>query len=306
MELNPDKHRLPAAQLREIFERRIRPVVFRGVVGAPPGTNPKAIIFGGQPGAGKSAAMASAVRELGGDRSAVEIVGDDLRPYHPAYRTLMAVDDKTAAFYTDRDSAQWIEMSIDLARTLRVPVAVEGTMRNAEKVAQTLQLFRQAQYLTEARALAVPFEQSWLGVMLRYEKQRNTSGYGRMTTPEAHQVAYDAIPATLDRIERDRSADIISVYGRDDQLLYRNDTSTGSRSAPTSAREVLEGRRRAPWPDQELRQQLTDIEQLRQLLARPERRATPKEVAAVLSLARDARAASTPAATRAQDLDRPR
>ena len=81
MQLDPEQYRLEPALHREIFERHIRPHLFSGVKAS---TTPAAIVFGGQPGSGKSTAMAAAIRELGGPAAAVAIVGDELRSYHPA------------------------------------------------------------------------------------------------------------------------------------------------------------------------------------------------------------------------------
>ena len=43
-----------------------------------------AVIFGRQPGAGKSAAVDAAMRDLEQSGGAVQIIGDDLRGYQPS------------------------------------------------------------------------------------------------------------------------------------------------------------------------------------------------------------------------------
>jgi len=50
----------------------------------------------------------------------------------------MKRDDKTAAFYTDRDTGQWVEKAIDEAVRQRVSIVIEGTMRDGNKVADTM------------------------------------------------------------------------------------------------------------------------------------------------------------------------
>ena len=87
---NPDQYRLTEEQHQAIFEQDIKPVLFAG---ARPVERPVAVIFGGQPGAGKSAAVEAAKEELGPRGGAVEIIGDDLRGFHPHYARLMADDD---------------------------------------------------------------------------------------------------------------------------------------------------------------------------------------------------------------------
>lgn len=43
------------------------------------------------------------MREFDSLGGAIEIIGDDLRVYHPHYASLLAADDSTAAFYTERN-----------------------------------------------------------------------------------------------------------------------------------------------------------------------------------------------------------
>jgi predicted ABC-type ATPase len=188
MASNPDRHRLTEAEHQRIFERDIVPAVFSGAKST---DRPVAVIFGGQPGAGKSAAVDATVRELGERGGAVQVIGDELRSYHPRYAELMAQDDKTAAFYTDRDSGRWVEKAIQHAKDLRVNLVIEGTMRDGTKVAETMTSLRQAGYEIDARALAVNERLSWQGVMQRYEEQRNDRGSGRMTAPHSHRDAYE-------------------------------------------------------------------------------------------------------------------
>lgn len=94
MALNPDQYRLTEAEHQATFDNNIKPDLFAG---AKPSGQPVAVIFGGQPGAGKSAAVDAAMRDLEPRGGAVQIIGDDLRGYHPQYARLMERDDKTAA-----------------------------------------------------------------------------------------------------------------------------------------------------------------------------------------------------------------
>jgi len=127
MSRNPDEHRLSEAEHQAIFEQDIKPYLFAG---AKPSSQPVAVIFGGQPGAGKSAAVDEAMNELASRGGAVQIIGDDLRLYHPKYERLMEADDKTAAFYTDRDSGRWVEKAIAGAVIAAPSVAVRTSLRS--------------------------------------------------------------------------------------------------------------------------------------------------------------------------------
>lgn len=244
MQPDPERYLLSLENRRQIFERRIKPSLLHGIPAVFP--HPSAIVFGGQPGSGKSMAMLRAVQDLGGASAVASISGDDFRGHHPMFAPLLASNDTLAAFYTDRDSGAWVEMAIEAAMQHRVPLVIEGTMRSADKVAATLAALRKAGYRTEARALAVPHALSWQAVLARYHTQRSERGWGRMTTPEAHQAAFDGLPVTLDRIEQERLADRVRIDRRDGQCLYWHDLASGTKSAPTSARAAVEEFRAAP------------------------------------------------------------
>nr|WP_274378987.1 zeta toxin family protein [Sphingomonas cavernae] len=68
---------------------------------------------------------------------------------------MQRADDRTAAFYTDRDSGRLVEKAIADAAARRVNVLVEGTMRSPDTVERTLTQFREAGFATDARALAI-------------------------------------------------------------------------------------------------------------------------------------------------------
>jgi predicted ABC-type ATPase len=281
MALDADRYRLSEAEHQAIFDRRIKPQLFAD---ARPQAMPVAIVFGGQPGAGKSAAVDDALRELESRGGAVAIIGDDLRGYHPHYAPLMERDDKTAAFYTDRDTGRWVEKSIEYAKQQRLNIVIEGTMRDANKVAQTLRSLRGAGYEVEARALAVNERLSWQGVLQRYESQKADRGYGRMTARDSHQAAYNGMPATIERVEQEKLADRITIYRRGAVVIYSNELRDGRWQKPPGARQAVETERARPMTPLELRGYAEGFDELATTMARPERRATPAELGAVDAL----------------------
>ena len=286
MASNPDRYRLSEADHQAIFEQDIKPDLFAD---AKPSNQPVAVIFGGQPGAGKSAAVDSAMRELEPRGGAVQIIGDDLRGYHPHYARLMERDDKTAAFYTDRDTGQWVEKAIAEAKAQRVNIVIEGTMRDGNKVAATMESLRGAGYEIDARALAVNPRLSEQGILQRYENQKADRGTGRMTTPEAHRAAYDGMPATLERLERDKLADRVTVYRRGAEAIYSNELQGGQWAREPQARAVVEAERTRPMTLQERRDYAQGFDKLADMLARPERQASADELRKVDDLRRQAK-----------------
>ncbi|MDY0134402.1 MAG: zeta toxin family protein, partial [Atribacterota bacterium] len=237
---DPQKHQLSEAEHQRIFDERIKPEIFAG---AKTLERPTAVIFGGQPGAGKSTGVDAAKNELQSKGGAVEIIGDDMRGFHPSYGSLMAQDDKTAAFYTDRDSGKWVEKAIAEAKRLKVNVVIEGTMRDGNTVAKTMNGLRTAGYEIDARVVAVNYQFSEQGILQRYEAQKADRGAGRMTAPEAHRAAYDGMLATIDRIEGEKLADRLSVYRRGNEVIYTNEVKGGEWVHEPKARAVVQSER---------------------------------------------------------------
>ncbi|HUH68975.1 MAG TPA: zeta toxin family protein [Mycobacterium sp.] len=79
---DPDAYRLEDRELDAIFNDTITPILFGDCTA--PSTDPLLILVGAQPGAGKSRAGAAARQRS--KQHMVEIIGDDLRPYHPDFR----------------------------------------------------------------------------------------------------------------------------------------------------------------------------------------------------------------------------
>ncbi|MDM0029140.1 zeta toxin family protein [Variovorax saccharolyticus] len=248
--LHAEQFLLSEADHQAIFESEICPAL---LLTANSVDRPVAVVFGGQPGAGKSAAVDAAIIELSARGGAVEIIGDDLRAFHPRFKALLAADDQTAAFYTDRDSALWVEKAIAYASDRRYSVIIEGTYRNSDVVAKTMQRFRSSGYEVDARALAVNERFSRQGIIERYESQRADRGSGRMTTPEAHRAAYEGMPLTVERIERERLADRLTIYRRGAEVVYANQLQDGQWKSSPLGRQALERERSRAWTSGERR-----------------------------------------------------
>jgi hypothetical protein len=231
------------------------------------------------------------MNELHSRGGAIQIIGDDLRSFHPKYAHLMERDDKTAAFYTDRDTGRWVEKAIAEAKARRVNIVIQGTMRDGSKVAATMQSLREAGYRIDARALAVAWRLSEQGILQRYENQRADRGAGRMTTSEAHTAAYEGMLQTLDRIEAGKLADRVTIYRRGAEAIYSNELQGGRWVREPKARAVVETERARPMTLQEHQDYAQGFDELAGMLAKPERQASAEEVRQVADLQRQAKAA---------------
>uniref|UniRef100_UPI003BEEF962 zeta toxin family protein n=1 Tax=Burkholderia arboris TaxID=488730 RepID=UPI003BEEF962 len=181
-------------------------------------------------------------------------------------------------------------MCIAHARQLRVNIVIEGTMRNSDAVASTAADFRAADYRVDARALAVNFKLSEQGILLRYERQKQTRGSGRMTTEAAHRAAYDGMVAALDRLEREKLVDQVTLYQRGAEILYVNTLDHGEWRYPAGAAQALTAERARPMTLQEHQDYVAVFDRLVEMQGRPDRAATDGERSHVLALRASAQA----------------
>lgn len=281
LEKDPEKYKLTEKRHEYIFQTKIKPKIFRNLTRC---LTPTAIIFGGQPGSGKSISVDFAVQELKLNGGCALIVGDEFRDYHPEYNNFLLQDDKTAAFFTDRDTARWVEKSIAYAKEIKCNLVIEGTMRIPEKVAETMKSLREAGYKIEARVLAVNERLSWQGVLQRYENQHADRGFGRMTTPDAHQAGYNGMLNTLELIETEKLADKIIIYKRSAIVLYENELENWLWKHEPLARITAEKERNRKWILPGMLEYANNFESLFKLIKRPERNASFEEINAIQNL----------------------
>ena len=90
--------------------------------------NPKAILLGGQPGSGKSALAAEAIRELRANGGAVVIDADRMREENPRYKQLSREDPQHAADRTQKEAGEWATRLTLAAVENRRNLVVDGTM----------------------------------------------------------------------------------------------------------------------------------------------------------------------------------
>ncbi|MGW8431616.1 zeta toxin family protein [Curtobacterium citreum] len=229
----PPEYELDPPTLNRIFEQQILPVLFGEDT---PSSNPLLILVGAQPGAGKTRAGEAAIREAGGDIA--DIIGDDLRAYHPQYRRLVRNAPATMPAATQQASSAWVEKAIDYAVQHRRSVLVEGTFRRPAVTLDTAQRFKDAGFRVEAVLVAVAPEVSHSSIASRYVEDRKGNGYARFTPVEAHDVSFAALPATIRALAAAESpVDRIVVRSRDGLLLDHTRTpGRGIKGALTVAR----------------------------------------------------------------------
>lgn len=205
-------------QLRSIFTEDVRPYVESQRLLATGGRSwpPVLVYTGGQPGAGKSRAN-ERVSQL--RPSLVPVVGDDLRRFHPDYARLMREDPLGMPAATAQASGQWIGMAAEYLREQRADVLIEATLRSPAAMASTIAAFREAGYVVELRAVAVPGEVSRLSTVERYTGQVAASGAGRWTPAASHDEAFEQAPRTVEELVAAGAVDRFVVEDRAGAIL---------------------------------------------------------------------------------------
>ncbi len=184
------------ATLERVYREVIRDVLFGD---ARASAHPRAVIVGGQPGAGKTAALLDARRQLAAAGDGVAFInGDELRPYHPMYGQLVAADPAKAADRTGADVGWWVERGIREAARSHFHSVVETTMRQPAIVARTAADFAAQGFQVEMRVLVVDPELSRQGIYQRYARAlAKAHAPPRFTLARYHDDALAQMPATL-------------------------------------------------------------------------------------------------------------
>lgn len=117
--------------------------------------------------------------------------------------------------------------------------------------------------------------------MQRYEQQKLDRGNGRMTAPHSHQAAYDGMPVTLERIEREKLADRVTLYRRGEEVVYANALQGGQWVQPPEAAQALERERSRPMSVREAQDYAEGFRKISVQMRRPERQASVEEIKAL-------------------------
>lgn len=241
--------RLAAGELDAIYLRRIRPDLLGR---APASASPIALVIGGQPGAGKSFALAHARSQLQDSAgSAVVISVDELREYHPYWRAY-ARSDPLAAERTQHDAGLWYARLTNDAIAQRVDVAFETSMRRPEPVLALAGRLRADGYLTVATIVATDRDQSRLATLARFDVARTEGDVPRFVPAAYHDATFSSLRDTLAALEASRAADELRLITRAGAGVYRNQLQNGSWQRPAKAVEALDAARERPLTAREL------------------------------------------------------
>lgn len=180
---------------------------------------PKAIILGGQPGAGKSSLITQlCVRQ---NKNVVVISGDDFRKEHPRFDQLYAQYGDDYVDYTQKFSSQVTERLIDELSREKYNLIIEGTLRTSAVPIRTAELLKSRGYHVELAVMAVPPILSYVGTIERYERMKEIGTTSRMTTKLQQDNTVNAIVESNEKVYKSGVFDDISLQNRKSECLYR-------------------------------------------------------------------------------------
>ncbi|TCQ70991.1 zeta toxin [Ochrobactrum sp. BH3] len=218
---------------------------------ADPVENPVIILVGGQPGAGKTSLVTSGVRDLSATGATVQIVGDNLRSYHPQFEAFQNTDAENASQLTHNDASRWADKLLIEAASRRLNIVFEHTMRSPEAVSFLAQQFRVAGYRVETRVVAVNERESWQGCLNRFEQMHREGNAARIPPKEHHDNAVIGLVNTIRHLEAQQLADAVEVRLRNGVIIFGNELVEGAWLKPEgAAAALLEERKRARTPDE--------------------------------------------------------
>ena len=221
--------------------------------------SPRAILLGGQPGAGKTGLAMMAMQELKERGGSVLIDADHLRESNPRYEALSRTDPQNAADLTHKEAAEWARRLTTAAVLGRHNLVIDGTMRDPEGIRNLATRLREQGYTVEARVIAVNPEVSIARARLRFEEQVASRGVGRFVNQAQHDVAYKGLADSVSLLESSKAVDAIRVYDANQREIFVNQLVKGQWQHPPAAQQALMQERVRSWTHAEHRNQVATL-----------------------------------------------
>ena len=194
---------------------------------------PKAILLGGQSGAGKTAIHRIKQKEFQGN--IIIIDGDSYRSQHPNYLALQEKYGKDSVDYTKEFAGKMVEHLVNELSTQGYHLLIEGTLRTTQVPRQTAQLLASKGYQVSLAIIGTKPELSYLSTLIRYEELYAINPNQARATPKKHHDGIvENLVDNLKELESDKLFDQIQIYQRDRTCIYDSETDEGS------AAEVLQ------------------------------------------------------------------
>lgn len=221
------------------FEQASKRLVRSLTRGKTTSSQPKAILLGGQSGAGKTTIHRIKQREFQGN--IIIIDGDSYRSFHPNYLGLQERYGKDSVDYTKVFAGQMVEYLVDELSKKGYHLLIEGTLRTTEVPKKTAQLLTTKGYQVSLAVIATKPELSYLSTLIRYEELHAIDpSQARATPKEHHDGIVEHLVDNLRELENDKIFNQIQIYQRDQSCIY--DSQVDQISAAEVLQECLFGK----------------------------------------------------------------
>ena len=205
---------------------------------------PRAVILGGQSGAGKT--TIHRVKMLESKGNYIVIDGDTYRAQHPYFRELQEKYGVDSVDYTKMFAGKMVEAVIDKLSSLKYNLIIEGTLRSATVPINTATLLKSKGYTVDFCLIATKPELSYLTTQLRYLEMLVVDPLQARATPkEHHDGIVKFLVANITELEQSGVFETIQVYKRDLEQIYNSKLCT--ESVGTVVEQILFG----PWTKDE-------------------------------------------------------
>lgn len=221
--------------------------------------NPKAVLLGGQSGAGKTTIHRIMQKKF--NKNIIIIDGDSYRTLHPNYKELLKKYGKDSVKYTQAFAGKMVEAVVEELSKRHYNLLVEGTLRTVDVPKKTASLLKSRGYCLTLAVLAVKPELSFISTLVRYEEQYfKDSSTARFTPRSHHDGIVKNIVKNLRTLETWSCFDNIEVYTRDEKCVYSK-LSDNNISAADVENKILFGK----WTLSEYLMLISSINYLRKL-----------------------------------------
>ncbi|WP_174853312.1 type II toxin-antitoxin system toxin PezT [Streptococcus suis] len=219
---------------------------------------PRAILLGGQSGAGKTTIHRIKQKEFQGN--IIIIDGDSYRSQHPNYLALQEKYGEDSVNYTKGFAGKMVEHLVDELSTQGYHLLIEGTLRTTQVPRHTAQILASKGYQVSLAIIGTKPELSYLSTLIRYEKLYAIDpNQARATPKEHHDGIVENLVDNLKELESEELFDSIQIYQRDRTCIYDSETDEGS------AAEVLQNCLFGEWSKVEEEMMRTGQERLREM-----------------------------------------
>ncbi len=207
-------------------------------------STPRAVILGGQSGAGKTTIHRVKMMEYKGDYIVID--GDTYRAQHPHFRELQEKYGVDSVDYTKMFAGKMVEAVIDKLSSLQYNLIIEGTLRSSAVPINTATLLKSKGYTVDFCLIATKPELSYLTTQLRYLEMMIVDPLQARATPKDHHDGIvKSLVSNINELEQSGLFESLQLYKRDLEQVYNSKLCTESVGVVVD--QILFG----PWTQEE-------------------------------------------------------